>query len=185
MKIFCKSYMTFIFIHPDKEEVANFNFHNCPNCSYECFISGYKHLPYDALMKQLKWLAQSPVDYIYYDYGYLIGGGKAQKVSDEEWQLARLTYSLPSFIGGKMWNKFSNILTKMQLYLTQYKLVTGTCSENLINSYIDIKKKLRIRLLMKAIDEAKQFKHYDPNKAHWNNKKLYKEVRKKGIEYEA
>jgi len=185
MKIFCEKENKFVFIHPNKEEVANFDFHKCSNCPYKCYISYCKYLPYNALIIHLRWVAQNPIDYIYYDTGYIVDAGVFKKMPYEEWQRARLTYSLPSFIGGKMWNKFSNVITKAHLYLTQYKLVNSSCNEEIINNYESIKEKLRVRLLNEAIKEAKQFKHYDPNKPHWANKKLQKEVKRKGIEYEA
>lgn len=185
MKTFCKKENKFVFIHPGKKEVANFDFHLCFDCSCECNFSSYRMLPYVAFVQYLRWVAQSPVDYICYDYGYLSERGKWRRLSDDEWRLVKLTYSLPSFIGGKMWNKFSKVCSKMNFYVARYHKFILPCSDELIKLFVQLKENLRIRLLNEAVNEAKQFKHYDPTKPHWVNEKLQKEIKRKGIEYEA
>lgn len=110
MKFWCTKENKLVYPHPGLARVANFDFRQCNACTSEgCTFVPIRELPYEAFMLMLRWWIQCPVDAVFCDHGWLVGHrfeGCRQEDS-RQWELGRLSYSLPPYLNAQVWNRWS------------------------------------------------------------------------------
>lgn len=171
MKFWCTKENKIVYPHPGLTRVANFDFHQCNECNSEgCMFVPIRELPYEAFMLMVRWWSQCPVDAVFCTYGWLVAHRfeGCRKEDSRQWELGRLSYSLPPYLNARVWNRWSKVVENARKIAPPVDWPWWTHMEGLVFRFVNlplrpiakVMRRWKKRLTGKA--DVLQQKHQEP-----------------------